>query len=146
MKNSNKNSIVEFQLLNDFLKSGKTQKDFAKEINISVKSLASKLTKQLRTLEKTTIIKLDEYVENKHSILIIEVKSKRKMWLQAIEAYNVEIKKKELQKKLSEKYYFSFDEVTHISKWFDILKVHTPDLLEEADRQLYFKIQEINQL
>ena len=146
MTNSNKNSIVEFQLLNDFLKSDKTQKDFAKEINISVNSLASKLTKQLRTLEKTSIIKLDEYVKNKNSILIIEVKSKRKMWLQAIEAYNVEIKKIELQKKLSEKYYFSFDEVAHISKWFDILKVHTPDLIEEADRQLYFKIQEINQI
>jgi hypothetical protein len=146
MINSNKNSIVEFQLLNDFLKSEKTQKDFAKEINISVNSLASKLTKQLRTLEKTSIIKLDEYVKNKNSILIIEVKSKRKMWLLAIEAFNAEIKKIELQKKLSEKYYFSFDEATRISKWFDILKVHTPDLVEESDRQLYFKIQEINQL
>lgn len=134
---------MEFQLLYDFLKSGKTQKAFAKEIKISVNSLASKLTKQLNKLEKTSIIKLDDFVKNKHSILIVEVRSKREMWLQAIGAYNAEIKEIELQRKNSEKYHFSFDEITQISKWFNNLNTLNPELVEENDRQLFSKIIEI---
>jgi len=131
---------MEFQLLYDFLKSGKTQKAFAKEINTSISSLRPKLNKQLHKLEKSPLIKLEDYVQNKHSILIVEVRSKREMWLQAIEAYNAESKKIEFQKKFSERYHFSFDEINQFSKWFNSLNTQTPDSIVEEDKQLYSKI------
>lgn len=136
---------MELQLLHDFLKSGKTQKTFAKESGMPINSLATKLTKQLRKLEKTKVINLSDYVKNKQSILTVEVRNKSEMWLRAIEAYNNEMREIETQKKLSERHHFSFDEVTQISRWFDKLKAQNPDLVEGADRQLYSKIQEIIQ-
>lgn len=79
---------MEFQLLYDFLKSGKTQKSFTQETGSSPGWTRDKLLKQLRQLERTKLIDLNDYVKNKHSILIVEVRNKREMWMRAIEAYN----------------------------------------------------------
>jgi hypothetical protein len=136
---------MELQLLHDFLKSGKTQKDFAKESGMPVNSLGTKLTKQLRKLEKTKVINLSDYVKDKQSILTVEIRNKSEMWLRAIEAYNSEMRKIEAREKLSEKYYFSFDEVAQFSKWFNRMNAQTQYLAEETDMRLYARIQEIIQ-
>jgi hypothetical protein len=134
---------MELQLLHDFLKSGKTQKAFAEESGMPINSLAKQLTKQLRKLEKTSVINLTDYVKNKQSILIVEVRRKNEMWLLAIEAYNREMKKIEARKVLSENYCFSFEEVARFSKWFDRMSAQTHYLAEESDTYLYAKIQKI---
>jgi hypothetical protein len=62
------------------------------------------------------------------------------MWLQAIEVYNSKIVEIRLQGKTSEKYNFSFDEITQISKSFTNLNTLSAELDEENDRQLFSKI------
>jgi hypothetical protein len=79
---------MEFQLLYDFLKSGKTQKAFTQEAGGSPEWVRVKILKQLRQLERTKLIDLNDYVKDKHSILAVEVRKKRDMWMRAIEAYN----------------------------------------------------------
>lgn len=128
---------MEFQLLYDFLKSGKTQKAFAEECKISSSAMASKLTRQLQKLERTKIITLEEYVKNKNSILIVEVRSKRDMWRRAIEAYNEAIKSLAEQKS----YPFSIEEIKLFRQWFDTMKGLNPQNVGENDEQLNSKLQ-----
>lgn len=72
----------------DFLKSGKTQKAFTQEAGGSPDWVRVKILKQLRRLERTKLIDLNDYVKDKHSILAVEVRRKRDMWMRAVEAYN----------------------------------------------------------
>lgn len=130
---------MEFQLLYDFLKSGKTQKAFAEEYKISSSAMASKLTRQLQKLERTKIITLEEYVTNKNSILIVEVRSKRDMWIEAIEAYNEAIKSLPNNKT----YPFSIEEINLFMQWFDAMKDLNPQRIRENDEQLNSKLQSI---
>ena len=78
---------MEYQLLYSFLKSGKNQKDFAKEHGISGTAMGAKLHKQLRKIRNTTIINIDDYLLDP-STLIVNVKQSAHMWIKAIEAYN----------------------------------------------------------
>jgi len=127
---------MEFQLLYDFLKSGKTQKSFAEEFKISSSSIASKLTRQLQKLERTKIIKLDDFISNKNSILIVEVRSKRDMWISAIDAYN-EVIRSQAEQNL---YPFTIEEVGLFNQWFDTMKEFSPQSSSENDEQLNSKL------
>lgn len=130
---------MEFQLLFDFLKSGKTQKGFAEEYKISSSAMASRLTRQLQKLERTKVINLEEYVTNKNSILIVEVRSKRDMWISAIEAYNEAIKSLPNNKA----YLFSIEDIKLFRRWFDTMKDLNPQSAGENDERLNSKILEI---
>jgi hypothetical protein len=79
---------MEFQMLKDFLISGKTQKDFAKEYQMSAQNMRYALFKQMRKLCTSDIIDANRFIENdQYKYYIWTVKRNKKCWLQAIESY-----------------------------------------------------------
>lgn len=131
---------MEFQLLYDFLKSGKTQKAFILETGSSPGWTRDKLLKQLRQLERTKLIDLNDYVKNKHSILIIEVRNKREMWMRAIEAYNEAYMILEELKPMSVD--LSRVEIARLQHWYNTLQAQNSEAITEEDHQLHSKLEE----
>lgn len=129
---------MEFQLLYDFLKSGKTQKSFTQETGSSPGWTRDKLLNQLRQLERTKLIDLDDYVKNKHSILIVEVRNKREMWMRAIEAYNVAYMILEERKPMSIN--LSRGEMARLQHWYNTLRTQNSGAITEEDQDLHSKL------
>ena len=131
---------MEFQLLYDFLKSGKTQKAFTQEAGGSPGWVRVKILKQLRKLERTKLIDLNDYVKDKHSILAVEVRRKRDMWMKAIEAYN------EAYMILEESKPMSIDlsrvEIARLQHWYNTLQAQNSEAITEEDHQLHSKLEE----
>lgn len=129
---------MEFQLLYDFLKSGKTQKAFTQETGSSPGWTRDKLLKQLRQLERTKLINLNDYVKNKHSILIVEVRNKREMWMRAIEAYNETYMILEERKPMSVD--LSRGDIARLEHWYNALKTQNSEAITEEDQDLHSKL------
>jgi DNA-binding MarR family transcriptional regulator len=129
---------MEFQLLYEFLKSGKTQKAFAKDINTSLGWTSMQLTRQLRRLERNELIDINKFLPTKHTFLIIEVRKKRDMWLQAIEAYNEAFDKLEYYKPVSIE--FTREELNRLKHWYSIIKEHNQLEITKIDQSIYSKL------
>jgi hypothetical protein len=131
---------MEFQLLYDFLKSGKTQKAFTQEVGGSPDWVRVKILKQLRKLERTKLIDLNDYVKDKHSILAVEVRRKRDMWMKAIEAYNEAYMILEEQKPMSID--LTRVEIARLQHWYNTLQAQNSEAITEEDHNLHSKLEE----
>jgi len=129
---------MEFQLLYDFLKSGKTQKAFTQEAGGSPDWVRVKILKQLRRLERTKLIDLNDYVKDKHSILAVEVRKKRDMWMRAVEAYNEAYMILEEQKPMSID--LNRVELARLQYWYNTLQAQNSEAITEEDYDLHSKL------